>query len=106
MKMEKIVENFLAVTDAADDLADFFTVFSDRTRLKILCLLTMDDLCVNDLSFILRTNQSTVSHQLRTLKDSGIVNCYKHGKNTCYYIRNKNIENMLYQAAVASEQNF
>lgn len=104
MKFEKIVENYLSVSNAADELADFMAVFSDRTRLKILCVLSMDDLCVNDISFILKTNQSTVSHQLRILKDCYLVNCYKMGKKTFYYIRNKKIENLLYHAVLASEE--
>lgn len=104
MKIEKILENYIAVEKETDNLADFFSAFSDKTRLKIICLLSMDDMCVNDISFVTGLNQSAVSHQLRTLKDGGAINCYKDGKKTYYYLKNKHIENLLYQAVVASEE--
>lgn len=103
MKMEKILENYISVASEAEELADFLTAFSDKTRLKIICLLCMDDMCVNDICFVTAMNQSSVSHQLKILRELEIINCYKDGKKTRYYIRNKNVESLLYQAVVASE---
>ncbi len=104
MKMENIINNYLSVEKDMGNLADFFSAFSDKTRLRIVSLLTLDDLCVNDICFVLGVNQSTVSHQLRYLKDCGIANCYRCGKKTYYYLRNKNIEKLLYSAVVANEE--
>lgn len=67
-------------------IARFFAVFSDETRLKILSALSMKDLCVADLCFFLTSEQSTVSHQLRLLKDAGIVASRKAGRLTLYTI--------------------
>ncbi len=67
-------------------IARFFAVFSDETRLKILSALSMKELCVADLCFLLATEQSTISHQLRLLKDAGIVASRKAGRLTLYAI--------------------
>lgn len=47
------------------NLADFYKLFADESRLKILYLLTMNEMCVSDIAATLNMNQSTVSHQLK-----------------------------------------
>ena len=66
-------------------------MLSSPTRLKILyCLLKGDELCVCDLSDILLMSASAISHQLRKLKDRGVVQNRREGL-TIYYsvIENK-----------------
>ena len=67
--------------ETLSSLVRFFSVFSDATRLKLLSALAISELCVTDLSRVLSLNQTTVSHQLRYLKDSGLVRCERHGKS-------------------------
>ena len=55
------------------DLADFFKVFADSTRIKILYVLLCSEMCVCDLAQILGMSQSAISHQLRTLKQMDLV---------------------------------
>ena len=55
------------------DLADLFKVFGDSTRLRILCVLMEQEICVADLADTLEMTQSAISHQLRTLKQSKLV---------------------------------
>jgi len=50
------------------DLAEFFKVFGDHTRIRILNALYQEELCVCDLVEVLGMNQSAVSHQLRVLR--------------------------------------
>lgn len=76
-------------------LADFFYAFSDETRLKIVILLTINTLCVGDISKVLNINQTTVSHQLKILRNLGIVDFDRVGKTIIYYIKNKEIEHVL-----------
>ncbi len=52
------------------ELADLFRVFGDTTRIKILCALSVSDLCVADIAALLSMNQSAISHQLRVLKQA------------------------------------
>lgn len=76
-------------------LADFFSIFSDETRIKILSALSVSELCVNDISNILKLNQTTVSHQLKLLKGIGAVKYRRDGKIIYYSLADKNINDCL-----------
>lgn len=76
-------------------LALYFQNFSDSTRLKILSCLSFCDLCVNDISHLLNINQTTISHQLKTLKDQNIVSYKRSGKIIIYYLKLKNINEIM-----------
>jgi len=76
-------------------LADFFKMFGDPTRLKILILLRNGELRVTDISVKIKMNQSTVSHQLRTLKQSGLVKVKRDGKNSFYFLADDHIHQIL-----------
>ena len=55
------------------DISDFFKIFGDSTRLKILWALDNGPLTVTELCEITEMNKSSISHQLKTLKDNKIV---------------------------------
>lgn len=76
-------------------LAEFFAVFSDPTRLKIISALSVSDMCVNDLTALLDVNQSTVSHQLRLMRDAGIVDCSRDGKVVYYSVVNPFVNDIM-----------
>ena len=50
------------------DLAEFFKVFGDATRVKILFVLLQAEMCVCDLAETLGMTQSAISHRLQTVK--------------------------------------
>ncbi len=77
------------------NLADFFSMFSDPTRLKIISALSMSEMCVSDISNILHINQTTVSHQLKTLKSLGLVKYRRDGKIIYYSLIDKLINDCL-----------
>ena len=79
-------------------LADYFQNFSDSTRIKILTCLSMSNMCVNDISAILGINQTTISHQLKQLKDQNIVSYKRDGKILVYYLLNDNVNDMMLYA--------
>jgi ArsR family transcriptional regulator len=56
-----------------------FRAFSDRTRLRILNLLTPGELCVCDLVRIIGAPQPTISRHLAYLKKAGLVTSRKQG---------------------------
>ncbi len=66
------------------DLAEFFKVFADSTRIKIIAALLEKELCVFELAKIVGTTQSAISHQLRILKQSHLVK-FRRDKTTIYY---------------------
>lgn len=99
------VQELLPSDDCANKLALYFQNFADQTRVKILSALAIKELCVNDLSKILEYNQTTISHQLKILKDQGLVDYRREGKVIVYRIKSPAVnEMMLY--AVKEMENF
>lgn len=66
-----------------------FKALSDSTRLRILMLLLQRELCVCELSYTLKMEQSRISHQLRILRDADLVEDIRDGKWTNYTIPKK-----------------
>ena len=66
------------------DVAELFKVFGDTTRMRIICALKENELCVGDIAEITNTTISAISHQLRILKQAKLVKYRKEGK-TGYY---------------------
>lgn len=79
------------------DLADFFKVFGDSTRIKILYVLLCSEMCVCDLAQILNMTQSAISHQLRTLKQMDLVKYRREGKTIFYSLADNHIKSILSQ---------
>ena len=82
-------------------LADYFQNFSDSTRIKILTCLSLSNMCVNDLSNLLGINQTTISHQLKQLKDQNIVTYKREGKILVYQLISDNVNDMMMYALEA-----
>ncbi len=82
------------------DLADFFKVFGDSTRIKILCALFASEMCVCDLAALLNMNQSAISHQLRVLKQTSLVKYRKAGKVVYYSLNDEHVEKIFNQGFV------
>lgn len=94
--VEKVNER-MPDEDTLYDLADFFKVFADSTRIKILYVLMCSEMCVCDLAQILSMNQSAVSHQLRTLKQMDLVRNRREGKTVFYSLADGHIKTILSQ---------
>ena len=105
MKLEELLKNYLPKDDVIEDIGDFFSVFAQETRIKIIIMLSVSELNVNDLTRFLRLNQSTVSHQLRILKDRKIVKTVRKGKEIYYSIANTYVSEVLFSAIKATEEN-
>ncbi len=72
-------------------LADLFKLIGDTTRCRILFALDQDEMCVCDLANVLNMTKSSISHQLATLRRSGIVKCRKSGKEVYYTLDDDHI---------------
>ena len=66
--------------------AKIFIVFCDETRLKVLELLRSGEKCAAALLKQVGVGQSTLSHHMRILVESGLVTARKAGKWTYYSI--------------------
>ena len=83
--------------DQLMDLADFFKVFADSTRIKILYVLSQAEMCVCDIANLLQMGQSAISHQLRVLKQMRLVKFRRDGKTVFYSLADSHIETILAQ---------
>ncbi len=93
------IEHYLPSNADLASMGNFFSVFSDVTRLKILSALSVDELCVSDVATILALNQTTVSHQLKLLRDAGMVSTRRCGKVIYYRIINRFVEEVMLMGA-------
>ena len=73
------------------ELADFFKVFGDSTRIKILYTLFKENMCVCDIAELLSMTQSAISHQLRVLKQAKLVKSRRDGKQVIYSLDDQHI---------------
>lgn len=97
---EAIVQKVMKVMPEDDQLtglADFFKVFGDSTRIKILYALSQSEMCVCDIATLLQMGQSAISHQLRVLKQMRLVKSRRDGKTVFYSLADGHIETILAQ---------
>ena len=73
-------------------LAEFFKIIGDPTRTKILFALDQNEMCVCDIANVLGMTKSSISHQLTTLKNSGIVKYRREGKEVYYTLDDEHIK--------------
>ena len=79
------------------ELADFYKVFGDATRIRILYVLLQHEVCVCDLAEILGMTQSAISHQLRVLKQMKLVKNRRDGKTIYYSLAENHIQTIISQ---------
>jgi ArsR family transcriptional regulator len=82
------------------DLAEFFKVFGDTTRIKIIYALFESEMCVCDIAALLGMTQSAISHQLRVLKSAGLVKYKREGKIVYYSLDDEHVKNIFDQGFV------
>lgn len=93
------VKESMLLEEEYTDLSEFFKIFGNPTRLKIISLLSVEDLCVCDICESLDLNQTTVSNQLRILRANNIVKYQKEGKMARYSLTDNHIE-MIYKVGL------
>lgn len=77
------------------DLADFFKIFGDSTRIKILWALDREEMCVCDLAVLLNMTKSAISHQLKTLRQEKLVKYRRDGKSVFYSLQDEHVKDIL-----------
>ena len=79
-------------------LADFFKVFGDSSRIKIIWALDTHEMCVCDLAVLLGMSKSAVSHQLKVLRDSNLVKTRRNGKIVFYQLSDMHVREVFERA--------
>ena len=94
-RIQELVGDYVPQGEVLDELVCFFSIFSDYTRLRIVSALSISEMCVSDISELLKLNQTTVSHQLRLLKDLNAVKTKRQGKVIFYSLRNESLSDIM-----------
>ena len=94
-RLQDLVKNYVPQGETLEELVCFFSIFSDYTRLKIISALAITEMCVSDISEILCINQTTVSHQLRLLKNLNAVKTKRQGKVIFYSLRSDALSDVI-----------
>ena len=77
------------------DLADLFKIFSDSTRVKVLCSLFEKELNVTEITAATGVSQTAVSHQLRILKQNHLVKYKRDGKQMVYSLADEHVKTII-----------
>lgn len=93
-----LVRDYMPEHNSLESLADFFAALGDVTRMKIVSALAISTMCVNDLSRALGLNQTTVSHQLKNLRNSNVVKVRRQGKVAFYSLSDQVVVEVMNRA--------
>ncbi len=89
----------LLAPQAARKVAGIFALLGDPTRVRTLhALASAEELCVNDLAWALGRDASTISHQLRVLRDHHLVTCERRGRVAYYRLADSHVLTLFQQA--------
>ena len=91
------VKNEIPQDETLYDLAELYKVFGDSTRIKLLSALSIHEMCVCDIANLLNMTKSSISHQLRILKQAKLVKYRKSGKTVYYSLADEHVIHILSQ---------
>lgn len=80
---------------AAGDAVAALKVLANEDRLMLLCQLSQGEMCVSDLEAELGIRQPTLSQQLGVLRNEGVVETRREGKNVFYSVASKDMLEIL-----------
>lgn len=94
-----LVEKSMPESGEVASLADFFKVFGDSTRIRVLWALDRAEMCVCDIAVLLNMTKSAISHQLRVLRENKLVKSRRDGKVVYYSLADAHVK-MIFEKAV------
>lgn len=94
---KEFLEKSILNEPAVYNLSEVFKTLADPTRIKILYVLKDSEYCVHDIARVLGMNLSTISHQLRILRDRRLVKRKRVGKSVYYSLDDDHVLCLLVQ---------
>jgi ArsR family transcriptional regulator len=88
-------EAVLPGDDVIYKVTEIFSALADSTRLKILASLVGGELCVCEMQDVCDVSQSAVSHQLRLLRDRGLVRLRRDGQRSVYRLADDHVAHLI-----------
>lgn len=80
------------------ELSDFFKIFGDSTRIRILFTIDKGSLCVCEICAILGMTKSAISHQLKILRQNNLIISERRGKNVYYSLADSHVRDIIEKA--------
>jgi len=90
----------IADAQVADRQSKLFKALADETRLRIVKLLEVREMCVCEVMVALDLTQPTASHHLGLLENAGVVKDRKEGKWVFYSIANPKLVELIHRLNV------
>ena len=78
-----------------EKVCKIFQLLSEPSRFKIVLALMQGDMCVCHLQEVCEGTASAVSHQLRVLRDNGVIKAKRLGQNVEYSIWDEHIREIV-----------
>lgn len=79
----------------SEKFSHFFHLLGQPARLNILLAIGEHEVCVCHLEVLLKERQAYISQQLMLLKEGGLIECRREGRNIYYRLTNKDLLNFL-----------
>ncbi|CQR48379.1 hypothetical protein BN1058_02747 [Paraliobacillus sp. PM-2] len=73
------------------ETADFYKALGDETRLRIIGMLLVDNLCMCEIVAGLDIPTSTISHHLKLLERGNVIRSQKEGRYTVYFLNKDSV---------------
>ncbi|UUV18758.1 metalloregulator ArsR/SmtB family transcription factor [Fusobacteria bacterium ZRK30] len=80
-----------------EQTAKFFKILGDGTRFKIITILLEGEMCVCDIATTLNMTHSSISHQLKVLRENRVLKNRKDGKIVYYSLNDSHVKNIILQ---------
>lgn len=90
-KVNKIKYTLSKEEQRLPELAKFYKLLGNATRLKILLALAHGELCVCDVAHVLELSMAATSHQLKLLRDKGWLGMRNDGKMVYYRLQSEDL---------------
>lgn len=90
-KVARVKAGLAAEDELLSQLAEFYKLLGNTTRLKILLALAQGELCVCDVAHVLELTVAATSHQLKLLRDQGWLSMRNDGKMVYYRLKSESL---------------
>jgi ArsR family transcriptional regulator len=92
---DDLVDGYLADEDIVYGATQIFDALSDYTRFQMLAALCTGSRSVTELKDLCHVTQSAISHQLRLLRDRGLVFARREGQRVIYSLADEHVATLM-----------
>lgn len=94
-QLDEEIVFFLSDEDVLYEATQIFDALSDYTRFRILAALCLEERGVSELQELCQVSQSAISHQLRMLRDRGLVTARRKGQHVIYSLSDEHVATLI-----------